>query len=168
MRHSCNLVTSSQNRNDKNSTTSNLKDASSKLVEITLAIHSGKEDNRLRYKIEGFQRQPGTVLSCGASVAVLYRGAIWCSRPLPRLELLPSSRVHWAASSHDRTLIREKRLVAEDGGDLRPLSWTSSSCTSSSTLPPFSVISHTHQILPTDTARMLSPWQKFPQTFCSG
>lgn len=98
----------SQNRNDKNSTTSNLKDASSELVEITLAIHSDEEDNQPQHRIKCFQRQPGTVLGCGARVAVLYRDVTWCSTPLPALELLSCSRDHRAASSHDRPLIREK------------------------------------------------------------
>lgn len=108
MRHTCNLVTSSQNRNDKNSTTSNLKDASSELAAITLATHTDEEDNKPQHRIKCFQRQRGTVLSCGASMAVLYRDATWYFTPLPTLELLPSSRDHWAASSHDRPLIREK------------------------------------------------------------
>lgn len=97
----------SQNRNDKNSITPNLKDASSELVEITLATHSDdKEDNQPQHRIKCFQRQPGTVLSCGASVAALYRDVTWCSTPLLALELLSCS--HRAASSQDRPPIREK------------------------------------------------------------
>lgn len=121
MRHTCNLVTSSQNRNDKNSTTSNLKDASSELAEITLATHSDEEANQPPHRIKCFQRQRGTVLSCGASMTVLYRDATWYTLlPCQRWSCFPAAETTEQPHLMTGHLSERKPEEAHGWGQRRP------------------------------------------------